>query len=80
MKSTSLIFWATLAIVAGASYAGLAAWQRSHEREESNRQMDVKASQAAADDEADRLRMDQPPGKTVPAFKLTDQFGKPFDE
>jgi cytochrome oxidase Cu insertion factor (SCO1/SenC/PrrC family) len=79
MKSTSLIFWATLAIVAGASYAGLAAWQRSHEREESNRQMDVKAAQAAADDEADRLRMDQPPGKAVPAFKLTDQFGKPFD-
>jgi protein SCO1/2 len=79
MKSTTLIFWVTLAIVAGASYAGLAAWQRSHERESSNPPVDLKAAQASADDEANRLRMDQPPGKTVPAFKLTDQFGKPFD-
>jgi protein SCO1/2 len=79
MKSTSLVFWATLAIVAGASYAGLAAWQRSHEREPSNPPVDIKTAQASAGDEADRLRMDPPPGPTVPAFKLTDQFGKSFD-
>jgi cytochrome oxidase Cu insertion factor (SCO1/SenC/PrrC family) len=79
MKSTSLIFWATLAIVAGASYTGLVAWQRSHERDESRAPADLKAAQAAAAEEADRARLDPPPGPTVPAFKLIDQNGKPFD-
>jgi cytochrome oxidase Cu insertion factor (SCO1/SenC/PrrC family) len=79
MKSTSLIFWVTLAVVAGASYTGLVAWQRSHEHDEAGQSAEIKAAQAAAADGADRARLDPPPGPTVPAFKLTDQNGKPFD-